>query len=339
MQFTIRRIVQGNICKDHFQASKAPVRALRFDPQSLIFDPAKGWQVLVVDYNNAGDLRFKLAGVDTVISTINGKAQLDLIDAAAYAHVRRFVPSEFGGPPAQRPEGDPLDNQQRAAISRLSQLESQGMSFTVFTCGILYERFAPGGMSSSQIGVNSAIGREGKYMLNIRQRTAQLPYNTPDGHSAKICLTGARDVAQFVVAAMGISSWPREFRMRGERMSVRELVSEAEHALSTFLPREFHLLSWLSLLQLLQLLQPVAMYLTTESSDCTFRVDRYTRTSLGDAMTLARAVRDEAQEMQLYHLIATAEGRYDFPTANLNQAVNHQPEKFRDYLARVWAAT
>ncbi|RMZ76256.1 hypothetical protein DV737_g4877, partial [Chaetothyriales sp. CBS 132003] len=274
------------------------------DVASYLFSHTGGWQVLVVDYNNATDLKFKLAGVDTVISTVNGNAQLNLIDAAASAHVRRFVPSEFGGPPIKRPEGDPLDNKQRAAIVRLSQLESHGMSYTVFTCGVLYERFAPGGMSSSQIGVNSAIGKEGKYMLDIRQRRAQLPYNTPDGHSAKICLTGARDVAQFVVAAMGQPSWPHEFRMRGEQMNVSELVSEAAQALN-----------------------------------CTFQVSRYSRTSLTDAITSARAVRDEAKEIQLHHLVATAEGRYDFQDANLNQAVNHRPEKFRDYLARVWATT
>ncbi|RMZ80059.1 hypothetical protein DV738_g3097, partial [Chaetothyriales sp. CBS 135597] len=192
---------------------------------------SKGWQVLVVDYNNTADLKFKLAGVDTVISTVSGTAQLNLIDAAASAHVRRFVPSEFGGPPSLRPEGDRLDNHHREAILKLLQLEPHGMSFTVFTCGVLYERFAPGGLSSSQIGVNKAIGRE----------------------------------------------------------------------------------------------------------DCTFQVSQYTRTSLADAITFARAVRDEGKEMQLCQIVATAEGQYDFTDANLCQLLNYRPEKFRDYLARVWA--
>jgi hypothetical protein len=192
---------------------------------------AKDWQVLVVDYNNSSDLRFKLAGVDTVISTVSGTAQLNLIEAAASARVRRFVPAEFGGPPALRLQGDMLDNQRRAAILRLSQLEGTGMKFAVFTCGIFYERFAPGGMASSQIGVNSSIGQEGDYIMNVRRRTAQLPYNDDDGRSARICMTGARDVAQFVVAALSLPSWPREFRMRGERMSVREVVAIAERVL------------------------------------------------------------------------------------------------------------
>lgn len=184
--------------------------------------------MITVDYNNSSDLRFKLAGVDTVISTVSGSAQLVLIDCAAAARVRRFVPAEFSGPPALRPADDPLDNQRRAAILRLSQRETSGMRFCVFTCGILYERFAPGGMASSQIGVNSSIGQEGDYLLNFRRRTAQLPYNTAAGQAAQVSMISGRDLAQAIVGALTLSSWPREFRVRGERMSVRDIVAVAE---------------------------------------------------------------------------------------------------------------
>lgn len=183
---------------------------------------------MTIDYNNPSDLRFKLAGVDTVISTVSGNAQLSLIDCAAAARVRRFVPSEFGGPPALRPHDDLLDDQRRAAILKLSQRETSGMRFCVFTCGIFYERFAPGGMAASQLGVNSNIGGEGDYLMDFRRQTAQLPYNTSNGHSATVSMISARDLAQAVVAALSLSSWPREFRVRGDRMSVRELVAVAE---------------------------------------------------------------------------------------------------------------
>jgi hypothetical protein len=189
---------------------------------------AKGWQVITVDYNNSSDLRFKLAGVDTVISTVSGRAQLALIDCAAATRVRRFVPSEFGGPPALREEDDPLDNQRRAAILRLAQRESSGMRFCVFACGILFERFAPGGLAASQLGLNSGIGQEGEYMMNYRRRQAQLPYNDNNGQSASVSMIGARDLAQAVVGALDLSSWPREFRVRSERMRVRDIVSIAE---------------------------------------------------------------------------------------------------------------
>jgi NmrA-like family len=189
---------------------------------------AKGWQVITVDYNNSSDLRFKLAGVDTVISTVSGRAQLALIDCAAATRVRRFVPSEFGGPPTLRPEDDLLDNQRSAAILRLSQRESLGMRFCVFTCGVLFERFAPGGLAASQLGVNGGIGQEGEYIMSYRRRQAQLPYNDNNGQSASVSMIGARDLAQAVVGSLNLSSWPREFRVRSERMRVRDIVSTAE---------------------------------------------------------------------------------------------------------------
>ena len=181
-----------------------------------------------VDYSNSTDLKFKLAGVDTVISTISGPAQLALIDAAAAAHVRRFVPSEFGGPPSLRPQNDLLDHGRRAAILRLHQHESSGMRFTVFSCGVLYERFAPGGMAASQIGIRSNIGQEGDYLLDFRRRRAQIPYLNTSGQPATICMTSAADVARFMVAALELPSWPREFRLRGERLTVRDVVAIAE---------------------------------------------------------------------------------------------------------------
>lgn len=181
-----------------------------------------------VDYSNAADLRFKLAGVDTVISTISGNPQLSLIDAAAAAHVRRFVPSEFGGPPSLRPQNDLLDQGRRAAILRLHQHEASGMRFTIFTCGVLYERFGPGGMAASQIGLHSHIAREGEYLMDFRRRRAQIPYSGNSGQPAMVCLTSAHDVARFIVAALDLPSWPREFRLRGERMSVRDIVAVAE---------------------------------------------------------------------------------------------------------------
>lgn len=101
----------------------------------------------MVNYDEQSDLKYKLAGVDTVISTVSGQAQLNLIEAAAQAHVRRFVPSEFGGPPGLRPEGDPLDNKRRDAIILLAKRkETHEMQFAVFVCGVFFERFGPGGL-------------------------------------------------------------------------------------------------------------------------------------------------------------------------------------------------
>ncbi|KEF58424.1 uncharacterized protein A1O9_06350 [Exophiala aquamarina CBS 119918] len=264
---------------------------------------ARGWQVMQVDYSNASDLRFKLAGVDTVISTISGNPQIALIDAAASAHVRRFVPSEFSGPPSLRPPNDILDNGRRAAILRLHQLESTGMRFTVFSCGIFYERFAPGGMASSQIGLHSPVGREGDYLMDFRNGRAQIPFQTTSTTPASICMTSARDVARFLVEALDLPSWPREFRLRGERMNVREVIAIAEQVRGR-----------------------------------AFEISGHTRSSLQDALTYARAVGDQSREIRMHHLIATAEGRFDFVNTNLNQLVSFRPEGFREWLVRSWSS-
>lgn len=102
------------------------------------------------------------------------------------------------------------------------------MRFAIFTCGILYERFGPGGMAASQIGLNSHVSQEGEYLMDFRRRRAQIPYTSTSGQPAMVCLTSARDVARFIVAALDLPSWPREFRMRGDRMSVRDIVAVAE---------------------------------------------------------------------------------------------------------------
>ena len=53
--------------------------------------------MVVVDYENQTDLLYALRGTDLVISTISGSPQINLIDAASRAEVRRFIPSDYEG--------------------------------------------------------------------------------------------------------------------------------------------------------------------------------------------------------------------------------------------------
>jgi NmrA-like family len=180
-----------------------------------------------VDYNNHSDVRYKLIGVDTVISTVSGQAQLSLIDAAAEVHVRRFVPSEFEGSPLQRPENDPLDRGQKLALARLREKQQRGMDYTIFTCGVFYERFYPGGMAALQLGAGTHISGEGNYILDIRRQTASIPFH-PSGDGVYICMTSAEDVARYVVAALDLPHWPNEFFMAAERIKIEDIVAIAE---------------------------------------------------------------------------------------------------------------
>lgn len=84
-------------------------------------------------------------------------------------------------------------------------------------------------MSAYQIGLSSAISGEGDYVMNLRSARAQIPYYNAAGQSVYVCMTSAKDVARFVVAALDLPHWPTELRMRGERMSVSQLVGIGEH--------------------------------------------------------------------------------------------------------------
>ena len=158
---------------------------------------------------------------------VTGNNQLALIHAALRAGVQHFAPAEFAGPLLPRTPVEDLDRGQQAALDLLRQLEPQGMRYTVFSCGILYERFSPGGIGLAGIGLSSGANDEGDYLVNIRNMTASIPLTTTR-QPATICLTSAEDVGRFIVAALDLPNLPTELRMRGERMDVAALVRIAE---------------------------------------------------------------------------------------------------------------
>ncbi|KAN0083238.1 hypothetical protein V8E54_002326 [Elaphomyces granulatus] len=263
---------------------------------------AKGWQVIAVDYGNSSDIEYKLTGVDTVISTISGQSQLALIDAAAQVHVRRFVPSEFEGRPAARLQHDPLDRGKKAALNRLEHYQNCGMEYAAFVCGVFYERFAPGGMAAFQIGNGTYVTGEGDYLMDIRNKTAQIPYYDHTGQEICICMTSAEDVARFVVAALDLPYWPTEFRMAGERMALGDIVKIAEIMSGTPFNRTIHTLQ-----------------------------------SLQTSLSYAKAVGNVPQQWRLHQLIVTTRGCYDFVDTSLNGMVDVQPKTFQDWLFAVWS--
>jgi hypothetical protein len=187
-----------------------------------------------VDYSNVERLAFDLQGVDLVLSTIPGSEQLNLIDAARRAHVRCFVPSEFEGDLSHRPANrDPLDRGSSSALDcllRWSSVKSHPMRFTVFSCGVFYERFAPGGLAAYNIGASQHMQQQGDYLVNIEDCTAEVPEVGPSGRSVHLTLTSVYDVARFIAAAveLGIGHWPREFKIRGARVTTRRLVQYCE---------------------------------------------------------------------------------------------------------------
>lgn len=193
-----------------------------------------GYQVAVIDYSEPETLRFALRGIDTVISTVTGPNQIQLIQAAVAARVRRFAPAEFEGPPRLRAANDPLDRGRSVARQWLNHY-SQNIQSTAFVCGILYERFQPGGLAQSQIGMISGFSGEGDYIMNCRLMTAQAPaYDHNNEPNATICMTAAQDVARFVTQSLDLRTWPSELRMHGQRIQVKDFVLQVQRLTGTF---------------------------------------------------------------------------------------------------------
>lgn len=172
-------------------------------------------------------------GVDTVISTVTGKPQLRLIEAAVLSRVRRFAPAEFEGQPGRRVPNSILDRGRSSALNLLKHYATCIQS-TVFVCGIFYERFAVGGLRAHQMGANIASW-EGDYIADLRNMKAVAPVYDAANNYSYLCLTSMHDVASFVVRSLDMSHWPTEMSICGERMSVHALVELIKTCRSTMM--------------------------------------------------------------------------------------------------------
>ncbi|EER27053.1 hypothetical protein D8B26_002684 [Coccidioides posadasii str. Silveira] len=266
----------------------------RFPNPGLV---SRGWQVLEVDYYNNSKLRYMLTGVDVVISTISGPAEASLITAAAQVNVRRFIPSEFEGPPSKRTISKLPDRGNCQSLSLLQQYE---MEYTIFTCGVFYERLAPGGMAAFQLGKGTYIDKEGEYLINIPSMETEVPHLS-DGQDSMICMTSAQDVARAVVAALDLPRWPREFRMFGDRMSLTGLVGTVESVFG-----------------------------------CEFKTSFISVESLCYLLSQAEASGDVRKQRRVCHLLDTVNGCYDFDLSNVD-SLNIRPQRFQEWLRMVWA--
>ncbi|PMD21636.1 NAD(P)-binding protein [Hyaloscypha hepaticicola] len=276
------------------------------------FEQNLGVLMAVVNYASVEELRYSLQGIDLVISTIAGDEQLNLINAARRAHVRTFVPSEFEGGIGHLPTPDPLDCGSEAAMELLlrhSQSGSNRMGYTIFSCGIFYERFGPGGLGLYNICAGSNVQIPGNFLVDVEASTAEIIVHDAQGRPIEVSMTSVYDVARFIAAAINIgpTEWPTEFKMRGDQMSVRDIVAACSKVRGVPINPVVH--------QYKDLQAPIDYNLDQEGLDRWYYLQR---------------------------LLTIANGRYSFRQANLNETVDRTenvgvtPERFRDWLQRVW---
>ncbi|KAJ3036105.1 hypothetical protein HDV00_003081 [Rhizophlyctis rosea] len=95
-----------------------------------------GVEIVTADYNNHSELLEALTGVDVVISALNGIAagdtQIALIKAAKEAHVKKFVPTEFGIDPSRQASFSFYADK----IKAQKALQSAGIPYTLYGTGL-----------------------------------------------------------------------------------------------------------------------------------------------------------------------------------------------------------
>lgn len=189
---------------------------------------------MVVDYESKKSLEYALRGVDVVISTVPGPVQIRIIDAAIKAGVKRFAPAEFEGRPSKRADDNSINrslDRGKTAVLRHLRSNQQKIESTVFVCGLLYERFAPGGLQQNRMGTSTGVSQEGNFMIDVRNMRAHVPWRNASEQEVSMCLTAASDVGRFVTKALDIRQpWPPELIMHGERVTSYELLSMAARA-------------------------------------------------------------------------------------------------------------
>ena len=199
------------------------------------------------------------------------------------------------------------------------------MRHTSFICGIFYDNFAPGGLRASNMGSVSTYGDngEGAFLIDVRSKRAEIPLDAA-GRPARICMTLILDVAKFMIAAMDIPlhQWPREFRMRGERIDLSSLVRVAETLRGESTTRAAS--------------RFCDVWHGSRGSGESFERREYTPNALQSQLDLAKVEQNAAEEVKINKMMAAGAGAYDFNDANLNARVNVEASRFEDWLSIVW---
>ncbi|KAL9131685.1 MAG: hypothetical protein Q9217_000426 [Psora testacea] len=198
-------------------------------------DKVHGAEVRYVNYSSHDSLVRALGGVETVISVlkIHGPEfrdyQINLLNAAKDAGVKRFAPSEF--------ELGPLADGAVDALGLKPPIweacHASGLECARFSCGMFMNYLSLGSdRLDSEVKKDQMLyGLEDEPIIwNVRDRNAELPLKDDDTYP-KITLTEISDIGKLVAAAceLPLGSWKPAMGMVGETIAVDEVV-ELLHA-------------------------------------------------------------------------------------------------------------
>lgn len=268
--------------------------------QNLEFLQSTGLNIYVVDYSDRASVRYALTGVHVVIVVSPGIHERVLLQEALNCRVRRFVPAHFAAQPVACHPLCPLD-QHRAEMRRMLAEHRAELQSCLIVCGILYENFQPGGLSSAN-GERNSIAFE-DFPIDVDNMTALMPTNLdPTLPISPICLTSAQDLTRCITTLLDMASWPVEIRIHSERMSVERLLTTIEGTRGEPFARTEH--------------DEVVM-----SSALRVAVER------GDIRT----------QSKIHHALSISQGLADYEENRLQDLFpTTPPMRFREWLSTVW---
>lgn len=204
--------------------------------------PASDTSVRTVDYADVSVLYYALSDVDILISVLKVPGpewttyQINLLQAAITAGVKRFAPSEFELGPQADGAVDVLVGKTAVWNACRAAMEKGEIVCARFSCGMFLNYLGLG----SQRVVDAMHGLDDAPIIwDVKNMTAELPtvyHENQEAHDevvglgATLTLTEIGDVGRFVAAACELPTWPADgdLGMVGETISVGEVTRAIE---------------------------------------------------------------------------------------------------------------
>jgi hypothetical protein len=189
-------------------------------------------------------------------------------------------------------------------------------------------RFHPKGLTHFNIGFRADAPGPNEFLVDLEtSMVAEYLLKNSRGKTVRVCLTSVYDLAKFIVAAIehGPGNWPREFTLRGDRLSVEDLVKSCSYVANSMCAS-----------------LPSRCSQLTIPATLEHRVLEYTE--IQPLLDYYRQTHDARRVCVMQELLDVADGRYDFSTASLNEVVTRsrsldvQPMTFLQWFSSIWQA-
>lgn len=195
-----------------------------------------GAEIRLVDYEAPSSLVKALEGVHTVISVLKIRPpdwatfQINLLNAAKLAGVKRFAPAEFEAGPLADGKVELLN----VKLPVWDACLASDLEVARFNCGMFMNHLALGrdfkGDTERELEVLGGFNDE-PVIWDVAAGRAEEPIKD-DGSSPRITLTLIDDIGKFIAAACELpeGAWQHDMGMVGETIAISEVTRLIEEA-------------------------------------------------------------------------------------------------------------